>query len=263
MTRVYKPVHIRFLSKHIRGKSYSDLATLFNKHFGLNQSVIGIKTICYKNGLQNGLLHRWQKKYTAEQIKYLESKVKGRKYKDLTELFNKKFGTSITRTGIMQQCWSNGLHNGLKIGFQKGHIPHNKGKKKWWKGGEETQFKPGQLPPSTRPVGDERINVCGYIEVKYQQKPGPVKNKWKSKHALIWEKTNGKIPKGHVVIFADGNKRNFDINNLLLVSRKELVVMNKKHLIYNHKNLTAVGKTIADLSIVIKKRKREMKKKRK
>jgi hypothetical protein len=73
---------------------------------------------------------------------------------------------------------------------------------------------------------------------------------------MIWEKANGKVPKGHVVIFADGNIRNFNLDNLMLVSRAELGVMNRCCLISIHKELTRTGKTIADIKILAGKRKR-------
>ena len=36
------------------------------------------------------------------------------------------------------------------------------------------------------------------------------------------------MPKGRIVIFSDGNRRNFDIDNLRLVSRAELCLFNKR-----------------------------------
>ena len=55
-------------------------------------------------------------------------------------------------------------------------------------------------------------------------------------------------------IFADGNKENFDIKNLLLVSRKELAVLNKNKLIKNDAELTNIGVTIAKVKIAIAKK---------
>ena len=48
---------------------------------------------------------------------------------------------------------------------------------------------------------------------------------------LLWEQRHGRpVPDGHLVLFADGDRRNFDPANLLLVSRAELAVMNKRRL---------------------------------
>lgn len=50
---------------------------------------------------------------------------------------------------------------------------------------------------------------------------------------------------GHKVIFADGNKRNFNINNLILVSNSEALIMNTNKLIYEDAELTKTGSLIA------------------
>ena len=49
------------------------------------------------------------------------------------------------------------------------------------------------------------------------------------KHYYIWEKTNGKIPKGYYLCFKDGNTLNCELENLYLVTPSELgkLVQNK------------------------------------
>ncbi|MGN2370638.1 HNH endonuclease [Clostridium cagae] len=69
-------------------------------------------------------------------------------------------------------------------------------------------------------------------------------------------KYNGLIPQKHVVIFADGDKRNFDIKNLILISRSKLLIMNKNKLIYNNAELTKTGIVIASIQEKIRERKR-------
>ena len=64
---------------------------------------------------------------------------------------------------------------------------------------------------------------------------------------LVWERENGPVPKGHVVIFGDRNRRNFEINNLILVSRKQLVRLNQNNLIQNDAELTKTGVIVADI----------------
>jgi hypothetical protein len=110
-------------------------------------------------------------------------------------------------------------------------------------------------------VGTERINGEGYIEVRIRNPSGkPWKNR-KAKHRAIWEKAHGKILKGRVIIFADGNKLNMSLDNLLLVTRSELAVMNRLGLISAHRDLTEAGKAIADIKLLIARRVRELKKK--
>ena len=64
---------------------------------------------------------------------------------------------------------------------------------------------------------------------------------------MVWEQANGPIPKSSVVIFGDGNKTNFDLDNLLLVKRCQLVRMNKVGLIFNDTEATRSGIVMADV----------------
>jgi hypothetical protein len=194
------------------------------------------------------------RRYTPEEIRFIKRKVAGRSYAELAALFNARFGAEVTVPQMGSTLERYGLKNGCDSRFAPGQVPHNKGKKKWWEGGEETQFKKGNRPWNWRPVGSERINAYGYAEVKVRNP-----KKWKAKHILVWEEANGKVPKGHVVIFADGDKTNFALSNLLLVSRSELAVMNRRGLIYGCADATKAGKVIADIRIKIAGRKREMK----
>lgn len=114
-----------------------------------------------------------------------------------------------------------------------------------------TMFKKGQLPIQARPVGSECWRSDGYLWVKVA-----LPNKWRLKHHLIWESKNGPIPKGHLIIFADGNCKNFDINNLICVTRAELAVLNQKHLIFDNPEATKSGVLLTRLIKQTAKRKR-------
>ena len=195
-------------------------------------------------------------KYSDEEKAFLKASVKGRSYKEITEMFNRRFNLSLLESSVMSTCYRYGYKNGLdtriyegnkSTQFKPGHIPFNKGKKgEYAKGSEKTWFKNGNLPKNYKPVGSERITRDGYMEIKIEDP-----NKWKMKHVVEWEKINGPVPKGHVIIFADKDKMNFSIDNLLLVSRRELVVMNTRGLVYTSGNMTYTGKIIADLYLEI------------
>ena len=79
---------------------------------------------------------------------------------------------------------------------------------------------------------------------------------WKLKHRVIWEKANRPIPKNYTVIFLDGNKSNTDINNLALISRSELLIVNQRKLLKSNAELSKVGVNIAKVQSKINKRKR-------
>ena len=59
------------------------------------------------------------------------------------------------------------------------------------------------------PVGSERFDHFKYIWIKVGSPHG-----WLPKHHLIWEAANGPIPVDHMIIFIDGDKRNFRLDNL-------------------------------------------------
>jgi hypothetical protein len=191
-------------------------------------------------------------RYTQAEIRFLKKKTTGRAYAELTVLFNARFGTDITVKQLGSTLKRYGLSTGRDCRFRTGQVPHNKGKSVCYPGCEKTQFKKGNRPWNWRPVGSERINIYGYLEVKIRNP-----NKWKGKQLLIWEAANGKVPKGRVIIFADGDKSNLKLENLLLVSRSELAVMNHNGLISGNGELTKAGKAVADIKMLIADRKRK------
>lgn len=112
--------------------------------------------------------------------------------------------------------------------FLPGHKPWNKGKSCPSSGRSmETQFKPGQKPKNWVPVGSIRLTKDGFIQRKVTDTGYPP-NDWRSEHVLIWEQHQGQhVPKGHIVRFRDGDRRNFDPENLVLVSHGENLVINR------------------------------------
>ena len=169
-----------------------------------------------------------------------------------------KFNLEFTMNQIKGAICRYKLNTGFTGRFQKGDIPFNKGKsqKDYMSAGsiektKKTRFKKGQPPINWRPVGSERITKDGYTEIKIAEP-----NVWELKHKVLWEREHGSIPPKHVVIFADGNKENLDINNLMLISREKLLIMNTNELIKKDAELTKTGALIADVII----KTREMKK---
>jgi hypothetical protein len=199
--------------------------------------------------------------FTRDEILFIKRKIAGRSYAEMTELFNRQFGLRGKKKLTLEQMKGvlgrNKLRNGRDGRIQPWQIPHNKGKKGYWPPGcEKGWFQHSVMPWNYRPVGSERINADGYFEIKTRNP-----KTWKAKHLIIWEKAHGKVPRGHAIIFADGNRLNVCLGNLLMVSREELLVMNHLGLISADKDLTKIGKSIADIKLLIAERKRELKKK--
>ncbi|SFA90843.1 HNH endonuclease [Cohnella sp. OV330] len=185
---------------------------------------------------------------------FIHDHYRGRPFPELVRLVQEKFGEDSTHKQIRCYVHNHKLWNGLNTQFKPGQSPFNKGKSKTWIGGEETQFKKGHRPRNYMPLGSERVNADGYIDVKIADP-----NKWVAVHHLIWEAVKGPVPPGHVIIFGDGDKMNVHPDNLLLVTRNQLARLNQNHLIKGSTDLTKIGIVIADLKQKISDRSKRQK----
>jgi len=94
--------------------------------------------------------------------------------------------------------------------FAAGKTPWNRGIRHNVGGrSSETRFKPGHKTHNWRPIGYERMTWDGYLELH-----------------LVWRAAGREIPPGHALTFRDGDKRNFDLDNLELLPRKQLMQRN-------------------------------------
>lgn len=202
------------------------------------------------------------KLFTPEIANFIKAHVKGTHNATLCEMVNKEFNTNFNKTQIANFKCRNNLSSGLDGYFKKGQTPHNKGLK-WsdWMSKEaqakssKTHFKKGdhsfqKADHNHKDVGSERIGKNGYIFVKIAEP-----NKRKLKHRYIYEQNYGKVPKDYICIFLDGNIRNFNPNNLGIITKRENFIINKEKLRYNNADLTKCGVNIARLIIKIKERK--------
>lgn len=165
--------------------------------------------------------------YTAGQLGFIEVMCKRLTDVELTAQLNSLFGISLSVEQIKGVRQRFGWKTGRTGRFEKGSVSWNKGKK-YDAGGRssQTRFKKGNRPQNYAPVGSESVKKKedDLIYVKIAEP-----NKWQSKHSLLWEQHHGrKVPRGHVVTFADGDRRNFDISNLWLISRAELCLFNQR-----------------------------------
>ena len=182
---------------------------------------------------------RKQHKWTNEEKEYLKSIVKNNSYKEITKKMNDRFNCDFSEGQIKGAITRNKLVTGRDGHFKKGSIPWNKGLS-YMPNNKETRFQKGNIPHGHREVGSERIIRDGYIEIKVAEP-----NVWDLKHRVIYKEHYGEIPDGHNIIFADGNKMNFDIDNLIAVSKSEMLILNNNNLRFEDKELTKVGVNIA------------------
>ena len=160
--------------------------------------------------------HKWQ----PYQIAWLKDNRYELNNVELVAQFNRAFWLKLTSDQIIQACKRRRFQHKY-IGYQKGHVPWNAGLK-GVNGSSSTTFKKGNPHHNTRPVGSERITKDGYWEIKVAEP-----RQWDAKHRLAWESVHGPIPKGNLVLFLSDDKLNVNIENLQMVTRGELAVLNR------------------------------------
>jgi single-strand DNA-binding protein len=101
-----------------------------------------------------------------------------------------------------------------------------------------------------RPLFTEKVTTRGYTLVKVSM-TGPKSKMWKEKHRLIWEKAYGEIPKGHIIIFLDGNHQNFALKNLAMLSKAEIAQLNQLGLLFENREATFAGIAIAKYKLAV------------
>lgn len=112
--------------------------------------------------------------------------------------------------------------------FKKGQTPPNKGKKmpkELYKKCKATMFKKGTVPPNHQTVGYERMTIDGYTEIK----TGEGLRMFRLKHRVEWEKVNGKIPKGMILVCKSDNKQDCSPSNWELITRAQNMQRNTYH----------------------------------
>lgn len=204
------------------------------------------------------------RRYSAEEKQFLREYIPGHTYHQIMDEFNRRFPEAITLKQIKSFIGNNKLNTGHNGRFKKGSVPPNKGKKvrpETYEKMAPTMFKPGDMPHNTHPIGTELMLADGYIWVKINDIPKARKNvNWIQKHRLIWTLHNGPIPKDHLIIFLDGDRTNFDIDNLACISRSEHVRMNQSGFRSPDPEMTETGIALTRLkaaSIEAKKRRKK------
>lgn len=84
----------------------------------------------------------------------------------------------------------------------------------------------GTKPFNTHPIGTEVEKKNGGMVYRKVSDTGVRIVDWRPVSHLVWEEVNGKVPKGCMISFKDGNVKNVDIDNLELLTRQEMVSRN-------------------------------------
>ena len=255
------PAEIKaFIAASVQGTTTKELAALVNARFGTDFTESSMKSCKnnykLKSGTPCGLpAGRATELYPMGVREFIRNNYVGVGHQGMADLLNEKFGTNYTKGQIKEIYSRFKLNSGRNGRFLKGNKPI-KCIQRGWHISPETEFKAGSKPHNYCPIGTETLRPDGYVWIKIADP-----NKWRQKHILIYEAVNGPRPAKHVILFGDGNRLNLDIDNLILISRAQLVVMNHKGLIQSSTELTKTGIAIADIYIKLNERSKRRKRK--
>lgn len=161
--------------------------------------------------------------YSPEMIAFLTEHYPKAPVKDWLDTFNTRFGTNKSKGALTGSCKRFGIKSGRTGQFEKGLVPHNKGKPFPSRGrSKETQF--GGIRSNKcddeKPLGSTRIDSKdGYLLVKVRMGT----NAYELAHRVLWEQHHGEIPPNHVIRFYDNSPEKIKaptIDNLFMVSRR-------------------------------------------
>ena len=197
------------------------------------------------------------RKFPPELEDFIRKVSWGKYIPELRKIVTAKFGDVLTQEQLKSFLSRRHIIRFENHGrFEKGHIPANKGKPMSaavYEKSKRTMFRKGHQPANHREVGSERTNVEGYVEIKVAEP-----NRWQLKHRVVYENYhNVKLKSTDVVIFLDGNKQNFDIENLALIDRGINAIMNHEGMRCADAEITRTEVNIAKLkkAIAVAKRK--------
>lgn len=235
MKRKYKKRHLDFIRDAYSRMTVQDVTRALNEKFGMDSTVSSIRTIISRNKIKCGRpygkrLMPDRRLFTKEQVQYIRDISGGRWKRDITRMVNDKFGTGYTAEQIKAVMARSRITSGLNGKYQKGGLPWNAGTKgQGLTGRNKCSFKPGNVPSNRNPLWHERLGKDGFIEIKVPEM-NPYTGfptRYRAKHVWIWEQENGPVPEGHVVAFKDSDRTNIRPENLMLISRAELLEINQ------------------------------------
>lgn len=254
MVRRYSTEMIDYISEITPGRYTKEITKMFNEKFGMDLTTGQMKSLKSNRGIWSGVKKKnpnppANKIFSNEQEQFIRDHYQGIDNQELTDLLNEQFNTQFTRAQVKTWKNRNKLDSGLKGYFEPGHVPINKGTKGMFNvGGNSGSFKKGDQPKNYKPIGTERIDRDGYVLVKVRDE-GIWNERWRHKHRIVWEKANGPIPDGHVLIFRDQDKSNVCIDNLMLVTKRQHLQLNRNGWRFDDPELQKIGITLADMKI--------------
>ena len=160
--------------------------------------------------------------YSNKQIDFLKS-IAHLPRPEMARKFNERYNEQRTKESMQRFCSKHKLLGVKNTGqLKKCHKTWNKGVTGYM-GSNKTSFKKGGVPHNTRPLWSERVcSKDGFIWIKVSEPNGFV-----LKHHWVWSQAGREIPKGTMLCFKDGDKTNCELDNLMIMTRAEMLRFNQ------------------------------------
>lgn len=258
-----------WLAENVPGRTTKEVTELINQQefdekygFVFTESIVkGAKSRYHiKSGTPTGNSKGYSHKYPEGMLEFVESIAHGKSTAELVEAVNDRYGAGTINIPKMKAYKRNhGINTGLTGRFEPGSVPANKGKKispEVYEKCAPTMFHKGQQPTNHKPVGtiSVRNNYKRGAKCVYEKVAEP--NVWRRKSVLEWERHNGPVPKGKMIIFADGDPLNTDISNLMMIDMSQNAVMNHQGIRGNDRESMEAAINVASLKIAISEKKK-------
>ena len=208
---------IRYIKRIAKGNKKKIILEKVNKKFNLNLNINQLNNCMNNRGIKAKIKHVW----TDEQVEYLKKIAEGTPRKEIVKKLNDKFNLNLTILQVRDCMNARGIRNNIDKRFSAES------------GGNRCQ--------QEKPIGTISRWECGYARIKTGD------NEWEFIQRYVWRKHHGEIPPGHSVIFLDGNTDNYNIENLALGNRNELMKYNSTKLDSDDQELNRVTVNLAKL----------------
>lgn len=214
---------------HLNYSSVKLLTEAFNKQFRCNVSISAVRQQCINYlGIRFG---EPQLAWSKEENEFILQNYGEYTFQELSQIIFDKFGRKVTWYGVRSHCYRTlrlKLDNPGKFSFK-------------WK---------------QQPIGTESV-MEGYTWVKVSNEPGrrgnhdAYKKNWKMKHQIVWEQYHGNIPEGCQIIFLDGDRFNFRVENLYCIDKQALIYLTANKMWKKDRSLLPLAIKWAELQTLL------------
>lgn len=237
----YSVEQVNFLKENSFKMNREELTVAFNKHFETDKSLKAIDSWCRKHKF-----YSTNRYYSPEQKVFLEEYARLLSRKELTEAFNRKFGTHKTMQALKGWCNARGYNAASDGRFKEGDVT-------WQTGLSKEEFRSHYTEESfhqmLHPMREANIKYKIGDEITDHGTDDPYivtsldysldfHSRTTPKGRYIWEQAHGPVTEGYCVIYLDGNHKNCDLSNLACIPLKYRMIMAKNQWFTNSREHT-------------------------